>query len=54
MFLKFFKRKSLKEKELEEKKERKKWSNKIKELGKNKRSRSEFINLYKEMKKVDK
>jgi len=31
MFLKFFKRKSSKEKELEEKKDRKKWTNKFRE-----------------------
>ena len=51
MFLKFFKRKSSKEKELEEKKDRKKWTNKFRELGKNNGSRADFINLYKEMKK---
>ena len=53
MFLKFFKRKSSKEKELKEKKDRKKWTNKFRELGKNNGSRADFINLYKEMKKKD-
>ena len=48
MFLKFFKRKSSKEK-----KDRKKWTNKFRELGKNNGSRADFINLYKEMKKKD-
>ena len=51
MFLKFFKRKSSKEKELEEKKDRKKWTNRFRELGKKKGSSSDFVNLYKEMKK---
>ena len=34
-----------------EKNNRNKWTNKFRELGKNKGSRSDFINLYKEMKK---
>ena len=36
---------------LVEKNNRNKWTNKFRELGKNKGSRSDFINLYKEMKK---
>ena len=34
-----------------EKKDRNKWTNKFRELGKKKGSRNEFIKLYKEMKK---
>jgi len=34
-----------------EKKDKNKWTNKFRELGKNKSSRNEFIKLYKEMKK---
>ena len=34
-----------------EKKDRSKWSNKFKELGKKKGSRSDFIKIYKELKK---
>ena len=34
-----------------EKKERSKWTNKFRELGKKKGSRTDFIKLYKEMKK---
>ena len=34
-----------------EKKERSKWTNKIRELGKKKGSRADFVKLYKEMKK---
>ena len=34
-----------------DKNNRNKWTNKFRELGKNKGSRSDFINLYKEMKK---
>ena len=34
-----------------EKKDRSKWTNKFRELGKKKGSRKDFINLYKEMKK---
>ena len=35
-----------------EKKNRKKWTNRFREMGKKKGSRQDFINLYKEMKKV--
>ena len=34
-----------------EKKERSKWTNKFRALGKKKGSRQDFVNLYKEMKK---
>lgn len=34
-----------------EKKDRNKWTNKFRALGKKKGSRSDFVNLYKEMKK---
>ena len=34
-----------------EKKDRNKWTNKFREMGKKKGSRQDFINLYKEMKK---
>ena len=34
-----------------EKKERSKWTNKFRELGKKKGSREDFVKLYKEMKK---
>ena len=34
-----------------EKKDRNKWTNKFRELGKKKGSRSDFVKLYKEMKK---
>ena len=34
-----------------EKKDRSKWTNKFKALGKKKGSRQDFVNLYKEMKK---
>ena len=34
-----------------EKKERSKWTNKFRELGKKKGSRADFVKLYKEMKK---
>ena len=34
-----------------EKKDRNKWTNKFKELGKKKGSRAEFVKIYKEMKK---
>ena len=34
-----------------EKKDRSKWTNKIRALGKKKGSRQDFVNLYKEMKK---
>ena len=34
-----------------EKKNRKKWTNRFREMGKKKGSRQDFINLYKEMKK---
>ncbi len=34
-----------------EKKDRNKWTNKFRELGKKKGSRQEFVKLYKEMKK---
>ena len=35
-----------------EKKERSKWTNKFRELGKKKGSRADFVKLYKEMKKI--
>ena len=35
-----------------EKKDRNKWTNKFRELGKKKGSRSDYVKLYKEMKKV--
>ena len=34
-----------------EKKERNKWTNKFRELGKKKGSRADFVKIYKEMKK---
>ena len=34
-----------------EKKDRNKWTNKFREMGKKKGSRQDFINLYKDMKK---
>jgi|TARA_B100000212_G_scaffold310897_1_gene262263 hypothetical protein len=34
-----------------EKKDRNKWTNKFREMGKKKGSRQDFVNLYKEMKK---
>ena len=34
-----------------EKKDRNKWTNKFKELGKKKGSRADFVKIYKEMKK---
>tara|TARA_B100000959_G_C14694840_1_gene506277 strand:+ start:455 stop:610 length:156 start_codon:yes stop_codon:yes gene_type:complete len=34
-----------------EKKDRKKWTNRFRQLGKKKGSRQEFVKLYKEMKK---
>ena len=36
-----------------EKKDRSKWTNKFRSLGKKKDSRQDFVNLYKEMKKKD-
>ena len=37
-----------------EKKDRNKWTNKFRDLGKKRSSRSEFVKLYKEMKKEKK
>ena len=49
MFLKYIK-KILSKKEIDQKKDRNKWTNKFRKLGKKKGSRSDFVKLYKEMK----